>query len=68
VAVREATSSKSPALRIVSNGGLEFSCSSGVLEGRGLSQSSVMVRLSTVPFSFEGSRLVGRTEGAWMEE
>ena len=66
--VRSAMSSKSCALMIVSRGGFSWSFSSVVLLGGTFCHSSVMVRLSTVPLSFEKSRLFGRTEGACMEE
>ena len=59
--------SKSSALTTLSNVGFSSSLSSGVVDGGGLTHSSVMVLLSTVPFSFEGSRFVERTDGAWIE-
>ena len=38
-----------------------------VFSGGGFAHSSVVVRVSTEPFSFDLSRLFGRTDGAWME-
>ena len=65
--VRDATSSKSCALRIVLRSGFSWSWSSVVAVGGGLTQSSVMVAVSTWPLYLSGERFVGRTEGAWIE-
>jgi len=52
---------------MVSRLGFSCSLSSVVFWGGGFAHSSVIVRVSTEPFSFDLSRLFVRTDGAWIE-
>ena len=60
-------SSKSWALMIESSGGFAFSGSSGFSVDDGCDHSFVIVCVSSLPLSFEGSRFFGRIDGACIE-